>query len=346
MNRAVIIGTTLVGLLWLGLSASSSWFDVPVSLVIESSTELGEVLRVDAAAPAVTRFFQAAATIVVILILFRIGNRLRWGNRLSALGITHSVGRPQSSVAVTIASVWLVVAASYPFFVMIREPEIAAHATWLQMQHDNLIWLGGDINTSQELSRTGWKSKVYVVDAPRQLSVMKLPSWSPTEIGMNRFSELVEWLGYSNAFCQFVRRGWKLAMIGGVALLLVTYFENWELQLGRVGYSVGLIAMLSAAFAVAAWSVPFAASRQIARAAGNTTSGNFSAAVQDLDRVAAILPVIAHDTYYVAQRGLLDCRLGDDSAYAKLFTAVQSESEGRFHQALFVSIRCSSSLRC
>lgn len=313
LNQLLILGNALFGLVGLGLSARISWFAVPVA----SQGSAAGLPHIEAIEPWVTYFYQGGAFITMLL-----------------LAVSWLWSREWNLASVSIACVWLIVVFAYPYLVMVHDPPIAAQATWLHTQHNNLIWLGGDINTSHEFSTHAWKDHVYVVDAPQQVAVIKLPSWSPLEIGLDRLSHLVEWLGYSNVFCQFVGKGWLLAFMGGGAMLLSTFFHQGHADYNRAGYAIGLLSILGAIFCVLAWSIPFLASQSLSKAGQHTVHGRYDLALGELDRVANQLPVLQEDTYYVAQRALLEHQLGHDTLFAKLHHATLLEREALYQQSL------------
>lgn len=313
LNRLLIIGTGLLGFGGVALSSQLSWFDVPIA---NEGSAAGLTL-IASSEPWFTRYFQLAALVVLLLMFASWLWFRRW-----------------NQVSVTIACLWLMTTFVFPYFVMVHDPPIAARATWMQMQHDHLIWLGGDVNTSQENSKQGWKAHVYVVDAPRQVSVIKLPSWSPLEVGLDRLPHLIEWLGFTNAFCQFARKGWIVAFVGGSALLLTTYFRAGKVDLQRVGYSIGLLASTGFLYCAVAWSVPFRATSSLSLAGHHTVHGRYREALDALCRAGDELPIMKEDTYYIAQRGLLEYHLGRTSLFADMYSANLKEQSAYYHQAL------------
>ena len=341
LQDLLIFGTALVGLAALALSSLKDWFVVPIT----DGQLVSETIQ-----PSIVPLFQATALIIAILLAASWVWQRRW-NQLS----------------VAIASVWLLILFTFPYTVMVHDPPIAARATWLQMQHDNLIWLGGDINTSQEMSRYGWKSHVYVVDAPRQLAVIRMPNWSAADLDINRLSQLIEWLGFTNAFCQFVSKGWYLGCVGGVAMLISTFFARreshtsstrkrvdphrsssagdestrshvelvcWRLDTKQVACALVILPLLLAVYCIAAWSVPARASGHLSDSAQLCVVGEYQDSLDALFEAARVLPILREDTYYVAQRGLLESRLGIESEFSALYKANQLERESFYQQAL------------
>ena len=67
-----------------------------------------------------------------------------------------------SPLSTVIASLMLLIPLAYPYAVIIHSPQVSADATWLQMQHDNLTWLGGDIYLNAEHGSKGWRSKLIL----------------------------------------------------------------------------------------------------------------------------------------------------------------------------------------
>ena len=313
LHRFILLGTSLIGFLSLLLAFRKSWLQVPLA----SAATVDGQFDITTIQPAASTWFQCGALLFAILI-----------------ALTWLRNRCWTRASVAAACVWLLFVFAFPWFAMLHNPEIAARATWLQMQHDNLTWLGGDINTSQEMSSVGWKNRVYVVDAPRQVAVIRIPNWSPLEFGIHRLPCLVEWLGYTNAFCQFVTKGWILAVLGAVAILVSSFFDGERLNLSRVGFGVATLAFGGVTFCIVAWSIPLHASRHLAAAGKYTSRGEFESAVESMESAARVLPLLREDTYFIAQRGLLDWRLNRDTPHAAIYHANTLEQDAFYSQAL------------
>jgi len=85
--------------------------------------------------------------------------------------------------------------------------------------------------------------------------------------------------------------------------------------------------------AIVGWSLPFQAAREIREAAELCSQQQYAESQKHLDRAVAWLPVLGQDTYYVAQRGILDREQGIESDYATLQRAIALERGTRYDQA-------------
>ncbi len=312
LNRLLFLGIAFLAFTFTLLALRKTWFSVPFP-PLTGTRSVNDIVDIT---PACTTGFQAVLAIGLVGVTASWLWKFRW-NTLSTL----------------LASLTVLVPLSYPYFVMIRSPVIAAEATYIQSQHDNLTWLGGDIYANAEYGNKGWKSKCYIIDAPNQLSVVELPSWSPWEIGLHRCEDLMLWLGYSNAFCQFAGKGWALAILGSSLLLLTTFSSGGELNFSRVGISIACLTCASLLAMLVGWSLPFQAAREIRLASLKFSSGEVCQSGKHLDNAVTLLPVLGQDTYYVAQRGVIDLELGVSSDYATLRHAIGLEANGRYDQA-------------
>jgi len=312
LNRLLFLAVSIAGFAAIALSLKQDWLSVPIA------PDDGVISYRDIviSTPDCTIFLKAALAVATIL-----------------LAASWLWKRQWTFLSATIASVMILIPLSFPWFVLVHSPKVSSEAAWLQMQHNNLTWLGGDIYLNAELASKGWRSKAYIVDAPRQLSVVSLPSWSPWEFGLHRTQNLVEWLGYSNAFCQFVRRGWSLAIIGAFLLFLSASQQKGQLAFNRVGAAAALFVLVALLASVVAWSRPFLASNEIRLAAEFSSNRNYAAAKDHLERAIELMPVLGQDTFYLTQRGILDGRLGIQSEHVQLQSARSLESDGRFDQA-------------
>ena len=125
---------------------------------------------------------------------------------------------------------------------MVWQPELTARATWLHIQHENLTWFGGDLFRGQELQANPTQMRTYLSDSPRQVAVMKLPAWKWSETGLHQLGSLLEWLGYTNTFCQFVGSGWSLAVAGTFCLALTSVFQANRFEVARFRTAVQSVA--------------------------------------------------------------------------------------------------------
>lgn len=239
-----------------------------------------------------------------------------------------------------LASVVLTAQLFFPCIVMAWEPSLSARANWLQIQHENLTWLGGDLCTNLEYSRKSWKDGVYLVDTPRQINVVRMPS---SGLGAFQFGRSIVWfetLGYSNRFCQFVNRGWIAAVTGMTLLILGECLPGGRLNRTRCVRSTGAIV---ATFGVGVLLVsgPVIASARALESARNAAArGLFLEAESHLARAIIALPSLQEDTFYVAQSGLIDYRLGrTDTLAGRLFAANLRERQGEYTQAITEYLR-------
>lgn len=313
LNRILHIGMCVAGFGAILVSLKAEWFSVPLAPPGGARSPSDIALSI----PACTDYSQAAIAILVII--------------FTATWLWRRKGTMASSM---LASLMLLVPLLYPYFVVVRSPEISADASWLQMQHNNLTWLGGDIYANAEYGSKGWRAKTYLIDPPRQLSVINLPSWSPWETGLHRSEDFLLWLGYSNTFCQFVGKGWGLAIFGSLLLFLVSLQDSGALTFRRAGAALALFSIAGFVAAILGWTLPFMASIHLREAAELCSRQEYKKASDHLEDAADLLPVLRHDTFYVAQRGVLDQRMNVDSDYKRLRRAVSLESVGRYDQAM------------
>jgi tetratricopeptide (TPR) repeat protein len=311
MNRILIGIVRVCGFGCLLLSAKKTWFALPVLTAGMSTTP-----TITAGEPWSTNWYQMVAVLVA---LASVGCWVFYSSRARLL--------------VSLLVVWLIVLLAFPWTVMIADCQTAARATWLQMQHENLTWLGGDLATSQASAAAGWKTRLYVVDTPRRLSMMNPPAWQPWDFALNRMPELFEWLGYTNTFCQFVRRGWFLAIAGTCLLLAATCLVHGTLDTKLARQALLILFFGCLVVCLAAWTPPFVAGRSLGEARRHTVRGHYEDALNSLRAATKRLPVLAEDTYYIAQVGLLEHHLRRHTPAAKLYHANLLEREGRFAEA-------------
>ncbi len=291
-------------------SLVQNWFDIPTAS--QPAQSLDDIVR---QTPNCQIWFQAIIAIgTLILFAFFFFGKQRLVSTLVACGL-------------------LFVTLTFPYFVMLKSPVLAADACWLQMQHDNLTWLGGDIYAEAETGMYAWKAKVYWVDPPRQVSVAPVPDWSVFEMGLDKTEDILIWLGYSNTFCQFVRTGWFCSVLGAFLLALATVITSRSANLEQAGYGIAFLCTLIFVCSAIALSGPFRARPHLKAAAFQSSMGNHEHSLQELDRCVKLFPVLAQDSYYISQRALLEFKSGYQSEFARLHQARSLESSGRYDQS-------------
>ncbi len=233
--------------------------------------------------------------------------------------------RRSNPATVILVTSSLLLTLAFPFAVLACEAPTAARAAWLQMQHENLCWLGGDIYRSREYKDLPSQMRMFVADSPRQVMITDLPTWSVSELRLTRLPTLVDWLGYNNTFCQFFGAGWALAVTGTGLLLLTCLFRHWQLDVRLVQIAVRSLVIGGLVLVGLMWVRPFAASRAVASAAEATHRGQHDVAIRYLEEAADLWPPLRQDTWYLSQRGLLERHAGYGTLLARLQIAKEHE---------------------
>lgn len=316
-GMVLIVGCTLI------LSSSShNWFDIPAA-----SGTIQHFDQMERVAPS----FQAAFQYSVL------SGGVLWA-------ITFLVYRRRTYLAVLIATGLLLLALSFPFFVLQSSPQLSGDATWLQMQHDNLTWLGGDINLDAENGHMAWKSTVYWVDSPRRVSVAPLPNWSASDLGLDKLEDTLQWVGYTNVFCQFARTGWSNAIWGSLSLMLFSMLSATGVCEKRAKFGLAIFMAASFVLIGIALSGPFRTKAHLAKSAQHLSQGEFAKSLSQLHRGAELFPALLQDTYYVSQKALIEYKLGRRSDYSQFYHAKQLEESGKHQQSFDIWNRlCHSS---
>ncbi len=279
-----------------------------------------------------SRMIDGVATIVGVEPHLAIAFKVLCVLAILAAGLTRHITRSRVHVA-RLITLLLVALFFFPYLLMVWSPRVAAQAGWLQTQHESMSWLGGDIYGEQEIKDVDFKNHVEVADAEMPVAAFHLPSWSPSTMQWSRLPELVEWLGFSNRFCQFVNKGWFVALAGAAFALVPLcrgargfrfHIGETIAKTGMVSLSVGTLAALTPLFATG-FLITFA--REAAQ------RGEPAASLQWLQRAAHLLPAIQQDTEFLAQQGLLENRLGIPTRTAALHRARQLDHQGFSTQA-------------
>jgi hypothetical protein len=293
------------------LSCGTLWFAIPTG----AESLFTAPGAIDIVEPRVTAAFRVATVIVLAAMVL-----LWWFGRTRIAGVV-------------LASLWLAGLLTYPYVVMSWNPSIAGDAAWLEAQHRDLVWSGGDLNMSVGSRAVGALDDVLLTQTPRYVTPLGLSEWQPSELTLARLPDLVVRLGYSNTFFEFIRMGWIVALAGSLFLLIAISAPEGHIDVGRSIRIAGVFGMAVVVLLGLGWGWSFVVARDLAAAAEHTARGEYQAALDGMHRAERRLPSMSEDTYFIAQRGLLEDALGRSTPAAQLYRANLNERAGKYHQA-------------
>lgn len=301
--------TLVVAVLLVVLGMMRPWFAVP--LVVD-----GEVMTRESG---LTVYFKVLLFIVfLILLIGSKGRRDRMGKRLA---YTALVG--------LFVSLW------FPSWLTMRDEELMGDAAWLQQQHDNMTWLGGDVYRAHSERSSGWGSGVNAQDPPSRLAVYKPPVGS---LSAERMNDWIWWLGYGPAFTQFVGKGWFYTVFGcffGLVCIIGYYWRksiHEARQLLRKLFSRGLVVGLM--MLVVSVMIVTMTSRLLNLTKSSLSDGDYVEASESLRSALVWMPTLECDSGVLRQMGYLDVRNGEGgSDYAALYEINSLEEEGYYAQS-------------
>ncbi len=285
------------------------WFAVP--LVVD-----GDVVTRDSG---LTVYFKVLLFIVFLFLLIGSkGRRDRLGRRLA-----------YSALVGVLVSLW------FPSWLTMRDADLMGDAAWLQQQHDNMTWLGGDVYRAHSERSSGWGSGVNAQDPPSRLAVYKPPVGS---LSAERMNDWIWWLGYGPAFTQFVGKGWFYTVFGcffGLVCIIGYYWRKciYEARvLLRKLFSRGVA--LGAVMLLVSVMMVIMTSRSLNLAKGCLSDGDYVGASEGLRSALVWMPSLECDSGVLRQMGYLDIRNGEvGSDYAALYEINSLEEEGYYAQS-------------
>jgi tetratricopeptide (TPR) repeat protein len=313
LKKTLVFIVAILGLACTLLSVFAPWFTIPVGTEISAATGK-ETLQI--AQPWITPLYRGIALFGFI-----------------AMVILWFIGRHRAYMALAAASVWFVAILFYPYCTMVWDPYIAGNAAWLEAQHMNLVWSGGDVSTSLEYRIVGALDELAMVDAPSTVNPTMMSDWQLSELNLARLPELVDRLGYSDKFFEFIRFGWIAALGGSVLLIIWMCAADGHIDINRGLWTLGALACIFLPACLFTWGWSMYAAGKLASAAEYTAKGQFAAAIGDLNRAAKIMPALREDTYFITQKGLLENALGRDTPEARLYHAGILERCSLYQQA-------------
>ncbi len=307
MSRLLAVLVAVVGLAFTAGSMGLPWVAVPVDFNGKT---------VQAVEPWATPVAKIAALLVILVILWD------WWR-----------GRRSIWVSPTAAGLWFAFVLVYPYLVMAWDRPTAGAAAWAEAQHRNIIWSGGDVNVGIEYRLLGALDRIFVADTPMEVTPMGVSDWQFAQGGLGRLPEMATWLGYSNTFFDFLRKGWVCGLMGAVFLSLWSTLYKGTMQLDRASVALAALLGTTVVWIMCAWSWALFAASKLGVAAQLAGEGRYAESLEMLQQAGRMLPTLQENTYYVGQTGVLEKALGRDTPAARLWDGVVLERSGRIYQA-------------
>jgi hypothetical protein len=253
---------------------------------------------------------------------------------ISAIGMAVAVSRVRQAghrldraapLAVCGIVLCLLLLVLFPALTTQRCPGITAHAAWLQAQHDNLTFLGGDAYNAQEYNFLPGQLQTNINELPNFFVAIPNPPQSLGEFSLAKLPDIIMWLGFTPAFCQFASSGWFCGLFGSALLMLSFLREE------RVGWQppqrVAVLILTAPALGVICLAPVAVAGYALAAARDQAALGDYRGALVELGRAEFWLPVLAYETDVIYQRGWLEAKCGRDTPAARFVDARRKESQ-------------------
>ena len=226
-----------------------------------------------------------------------------------------------------LATVGLMLVGLFPTAAVVHDAEVGGTAGWFERTHRSLVWLGGDIALSKGASESLTEEDVLVSDHPRSFRALPSPQRLTRDEPLSLLAPATEWLGYSNAFAAFVRRGWIAAVLG-LGLVIAGSVFAAERSRRRLCECAGALSAGALATVGLALVPVYQAARALDLAEEATSRGQHAGALVHLEEAALSLPLFGQDSHYLAQHGLLSRRSGrSESPTGRLYLARVRESQ-------------------
>lgn len=220
----------------------------------------------------------------------------------------------------------------YPQWVIVQDVETSGDAAWLQQQHDNLTWLGGDVFRAHSERYNEIQLSTNMQDPPIFLAAFRTPMDSLTSLGIEEIPDVVWWFGLNPAFSQFVGRGWFVSWMGAAAFGLGAFGLLKQMpNKGRrkLLKSAGLVVTASVALLVSSALVPVLnASKSLRAAKEAALNGDYQTCLNEISTAQKWMPALRFDTTLILQQGRIETLLDQDLPCAKIYQIWQLESEG------------------
>lgn len=216
----------------------------------------------------------------------------------------------------------------FPATILHFSPDVASLGGWIENQHYNLTWLGGDIFTVQEEAFFDQKQNLYIVDPPAQSGVVSIPHSLPFLLQISLMSEYVSWLGYTESFTLFVSKGWILACSGTLLLTMSMIRRTWNFDINLLRICLkSFTAVMAVCITLALLPIVLAA-YDISKSERAMNDQDYAKAYEHLNKACRTMPILAEESVMITQRSLLASRLNISSPESWHYEATILEQAG------------------
>lgn len=228
---------------------------------------------------------------------------------------------------------------SYPQAVIVFDSETSGHLAWLQQQHDSITWLGGDAFLAHGTRYQGQTPAVDMEEPPLRLAAFRPPLIAPWSLGIAEIPDLIWWLGYNPAFCQFVSKGWVCGNLG--LLLVIAGWLGWRRKDHEHGSRSHEFRRCANTFAISfvAWfilaCIPITlASSALKKARQDALNDKPGSGLANLEKACRYMPALGFDSGVIAQKGSFQIALGKTGLpEARFQNLLALEQDGYQHRA-------------
>lgn len=228
----------------------------------------------------------------------------------------------------------------FPSYVAQRSASVSAHAAWLSLESATLIDSTGDTFTAAEYAYRPNQPVTEIVEVlPRAFTAVPTPAGENFfGLHLTRFNDILGWLGYTDAYCDFAQRGWFLAMAGSLLLILTHLRLRGEKQVRshetlQIYRAIAIFPAVALGVSALCLLPVVMASHELSSAQTNVLNGNLDQALQHLTLVRRWMPAVGYGSDMLFQSGWLEHNLGRDTPQARLANAIQEEERGFYERA-------------
>lgn len=228
----------------------------------------------------------------------------------------------------------------FPAYVTQRSSAVSAHASWLTLESASLIDSTGDAFTGAEYAYRPNQPVVEIQEVlPRSFAAVPTPTGDGfLGLHLTRFNNILGWLGYTDAYCDFAYLGWFLAMAGSLLLVLTHLRLRGEKKVSshqtlRIYRTIAVLPAIAFLVCLVCLLPVVMASHELSSARASSLDGNFDQSLQHLALAKGWMPVLGYGSDMLFQCGWLERNLGRDTPQARLASAIQEEERGFYERA-------------
>ena len=220
MFKRLVLACVVLGSLGaLTLASKKPWWRVPNGFEVADD---GSIKATVEEPPVALLYKKGCRLLIVSLVLLAISGRM--ARQLLRQIIT-------SALTATLL---------FPYFITVWQPGASARAAWLQRTGEPDLARGRYLHERRVHRHSAQVGRLPSRHAEESLDLRPTAEPNAWDLDLNRLPDLLDWLGYTEPFCEFIGKGSIFAILGLSGLLTAACVADREVHRERITHAARL----------------------------------------------------------------------------------------------------------